>query len=246
MTDGQRFVLLIARMVDLLRSKPGGVDEAKEVLRSLSEMTIRQSWTVRLKGSDLVIEGVAVPASTPPMPALVTQMNVHGVSEIQMAQGVATPSLMHLLRALAVNADGFESGDGVGRRLTEAKVGRIHVLGPEDVEEADQGRTQRVTDAMRVPGAQESEGQGEEAPVAAPRDSKPVPPIPPLSIEELIEQIRTDRVSLGAAAKRMRGLKAGPQLTAGLDALAGGVGKAVRGNRNEDAIDAILSVIRQE
>jgi HEAT repeat protein len=51
---------------------------------------------------------------------------------------------------------------------------------------------------------------------------------------------------VGVAAKRMRSLKAGQQLTAGLDAISVAVGKAVKDNRNEDAIEAILSVILQE
>ena len=116
MTDGQRLVLVIARMIDLLRSKPGGVDEAKEVLRSLAEMTTRQSWTVRLKGPDLVIEGIAVPAESLPLPLLVTQMSAHEVAEIHFAQGVSPQSLMRLLRALAVDSGGFQSGDGVAHR----------------------------------------------------------------------------------------------------------------------------------
>ena len=249
MTDGQRLVLLIARMVDLMRSKPGGIDEAKEVLRALGEMTTRQSWTVRLKGPDLVIEGIAVPADSPPMPLLVSQMNAHGVAEIQIAQGVSASSLLHLLRALAVKAGGYENGDGVGRRLAEGKVRRIHVLGPEEAGDVEPGRSLRVTEAMRVAGIAEGEERvQEEAPVGPPPASTPLTTIAIATptIEELIEQIRTDRVSLGVAAKRMRGLKAGPQLTAGLDALAGAVGRAVRSNRNEEAIEAILSVIHQE
>jgi hypothetical protein len=71
MTDGQRFVLLIARMVELLRNKPGGVEEAKEVLRSLAEQTTRRSWTVRLKGPELTVEGSVIPTDTPPIPLLV-------------------------------------------------------------------------------------------------------------------------------------------------------------------------------
>src|SRR5210317_2263752 len=116
MTDGQRFVLAHARMVELLQSKPDGVDEAKDVLRSIAEMTTRQSWTVRLKGPDLAVEGVAVPSEHPPLALLVTQMVAHGVSEIHFAQGVSPQSLMHLLRALAVDSRGYDSGDGVAQR----------------------------------------------------------------------------------------------------------------------------------
>ena len=166
MTDGQRLVLVIARMVDLLRSKPGGVDEAKEVLRSLAEMTTRQSWTVRLKGPDLVIEGIAVPADAPPLPLLVTQMSAHDVSEIHLAQGVSPQSLMHLLKALAVESGGYESGDGVARRLLEGKVRRIHVLAPEEDDTATQRRTQRITDALRSAKAEE-ESEVEPAPESA-------------------------------------------------------------------------------
>ncbi len=89
MTDGQRLVLVLAQMIELVRSKPDGIDEAKEVLRSLAEMTTRQSWTVRLRGPDLVIEGVAVLADTSPVPLLVTQMSAHEVGEIHFAQGVS-------------------------------------------------------------------------------------------------------------------------------------------------------------
>lgn len=248
MTDGQRFVLLIARMVELLRNKPGGVEEAKEVLRSLAEQTTRRSWTVRLKGPELTVEGSVIPTDTPPIPLLVGQMNAHGVTEIQIAQGVSPASLMHLLRGLAVQAGGFDAGDGVEKRLTDANVRRIHILGPEADEMAEQGRPKRVTDAVRTPGgaAEDQDRAQAEAPAAAVNESAMAPTPTPPSIDELIEQIRAGRVSLGVAAKRLRGLKAGPQLTAGLDALADGVVKAVRNKRGEDATEAILSVIHQE
>jgi HEAT repeat protein len=247
MTDGQRLVLLIARMVDLLRSKPGGVDEAKEVLRSLSEMTIRRSWTVRLKGPELSVEGVVVATDTPPIPLLVGQMNAHSVAEVQIAQGVSAASLMQLLRGLSVQSGGYGGGDGVEQRLLAAKVHRIHVLGPDDESGADNDRSRRVTDAVTARGAASEESQAQEdvtgAPAPQPKSASPgnLP-----SIDELIEQIRNGRVSLGVAAKRIRGLKAGPQLTAGLDSIADGVVKAVRNKRSEEAIEAILSVIRQE
>ena len=252
MTDGQKLVLVIARMVDLVRTNPGSTDEAKEVLRSLAEMTTRQSWTVRLKGRDLVIEGVAVPPEPSPLPLLVTQMSAHDVAEIHFAQGVSPQSLMHLLRALAVDSGAFPSGDGVAQRLLEGKVRRIHVLAPEEDESATLRRAQRVTDAMRESDAQD-EGEEKadaapaaETPKAAQTPPRPTPTIPPPSIDELIQQIREGRVSLGVAARRLRELKAGPQLTAGLDAIAGAVGNAVKDNRNEEAIEAILSVIQQE
>ncbi len=237
----------MARMVELLRSKPGGIDESKEVLRSFAEMTTRRSWTVRLKGPELSVEGVVVAADTPPMPLLVTQMHSHGISEIQIAQGVSAKSLAELLRALAVKAGEYEQGDGVGQRLAREGVRRIHVLGPDEEASADQERSQRVTDAMAIPGVQKTE-QKVQVERPAPDQGAPTvaSAVPTPSIEELIEQIRAERVSLGVAAKRLRGLKAGPQLTAGLDALAGGVVKAVHNNKGEEAIEAILSVIRQE
>jgi HEAT repeat protein len=248
MTDGQRLVLVLAQMIELLRSKPDGIDEAKEALRSLAEMTTRQSWTVRLRGPDLVIEGVAVLADTSPVPLLVTQMSGHKVGEIHFAQGVSAQSLMHLLKALAVDSGGFQSGDGVAKRLVEGNVRRIHVLAPEEDETAAERRAQRVTDAMAVSGVQEEieEPVSEEVPAVAPPRPTPPPAAPPISIEELIQQIRSGRVAVGVAAKRMRSLKAGQQLTAGLDAISVAVGKAVKDNRNEDAIEAILSVILQE
>jgi HEAT repeat protein len=248
MTDGQRLVLVLAQMIELLRSKPDGIDEAKEVLRSLAEMTTRQSWTVRLRGPDLVIEGVAVLADTSPVPLLVTQMSAHKVGEIHFAQGVSAQSLMHLLKALAVDSGGYQSGDGVAKRLVEGNVRRIHVLAPEEDETAAERRAQRVTDAMAVSGVQEEieEPVSEEVPAVAPPRPTPPPAAPPISIEELIQQIRSGRVAVGVAAKRMRSLKAGQQLTAGLDAISVAVGKAVKDNRNEDAIEAILSVILQE
>jgi HEAT repeat protein len=248
MTDGQRLVLVLAQMIELLRSKPHGIDEAKDVLRSLAEMTTRQSWTVRLRGADLVIEGVGVLADTSPVPLLVTQMSAHEVSEIHFAQGVSAQSLMHLLKALAVDSGGYQGGDGVAKRLVEGNVRRIHVLAPEGDETAAERRAQRVTDAMAASGVQEEseEAVSEEVPAVAPSSPTPPPTTPPVSIEELIQQIRSGRVAVGVAAKRMRSLKAGQQLTAGLDAISVAVGKAVKDNRNDDAIEATLSVILQE
>ena len=203
MTDGQRLVLLIARMVDLLRSKPGGVDEAKEVLRSLTEMTTLRSWTLRLKGPEMSVEGVVVAMDTPPLPLLAGQMNAHGISEIQIAQGVSAASLMHLMRGLAIPPGGFQADDGIEKRLLDANVRRIHVLRPDDEVDPEKGQPQRVTDAVRMPGTSQSEEQGQsDSSAGHPRESRFISAAPPPSIDELIEQVRGGRAGFCKPGRR--------------------------------------------
>jgi HEAT repeat protein len=210
-------------------------------------MTTLRSWTLRLKGPEMSVEGVVVATDTPPLPLLVGQMNAHAVSEIQIAQGVSAASLMHLMRGLAVPPGEYQGDDGVAKRLEEASVRRIHVLGPDDDADPEKGRPTRVTDAVRMPSQQQGDEQAQpDAPAAPPRESTVLSAAPPPSIDELIDQVRNGRVALGVAAKRIRGLKAGPQLTNGLDAIADGVVKAAKNKRGEDAIEAVLSVIHQE
>ncbi len=248
MTDGHRFALLVAQMVAILRDKPAAVEEQKQLLGSIGELTARRSFSVRLEGEgpNLVVEGAVVPTDAPPLPQFVAQMLAHDVIEIQVSQGVSALGLMHLSRCLAIKPGGFKSGTGVQQSIAKAQFRRVRVFGVKGEDEARLRRGKTPTEAV-VP---RSEPVSRPVTPAASTPGVGVPKIhsgevaPP--IEDTIAQIESGRISLGAAAKKLKGVRAGPQLTNALDKLAGAVVRAVRENKNEDAIEAIISVIRQE
>jgi len=246
MQDEYKLAMLLGKMIDLLRSDREGLDDERKVaLRSLCELTGRRSWTVRLDAQGLAVEGVPAPSEIPFVDVLADRMQRQDVAEIQIAHNASGLDLLYLLRALAAKATASGQGEGVNQLLREALVRRVSVLTGEGRAEAAKRQTLRESDALRAVGALEDQP----APVQPPRSSelRVVPPIDGAAYDALVEQVKAGRIPLATAVKKMRDIEdADADLSKGLNAIAEGVVRAVRSNRVEEAIEAIVGVIQQE
>jgi hypothetical protein len=101
MKDEHKIALLLARMVDLLRRNPGAVDDQKAALRSLLEVVNQRSFSARVQGHKLTVEGSTIPPDVPFVSDLVSQLRAHAVGEVIVAQGTPAVDLMHLFRVIA-------------------------------------------------------------------------------------------------------------------------------------------------
>lgn len=240
MKDEHKIALLISRMVDLLRRNPTAVDDQKAGLRSLLEVTNHRSWTARVQGHKLTVEGSLIPPDVPFVVDFVSQMRAQGVGEVIVAQGTGAIELMHLFRALALEAGADPDGASVRRRLAEADVRRVAVveMSKETVEE--ERREGRVTDAL-VASETDEDPESQDAP---PLDV--IPEHEGAGFSELMERTKGAAVSPKQAAGKLGGSIASPEVARTLKAVGVGVTRAVQEGRLEEAIEAVMQVIREE
>ena len=162
MKDEHKIAILCARVVDLLRRNPEAVDDQKAALSSLLEVTNRRSFTVRVRGQKLAVEGSVIPPDVPFVADFVSQMRSHGVGEVIVAQGTAALDMMHLFRALAPAAPAGADGSAVRQSLSDAEVRRIAVVELASEAAADDRRERRVTDALEASAEAEGTEDGEQ------------------------------------------------------------------------------------
>jgi len=246
MQDEYKLAMLLGKMIDLLRSEREGLDdERKTALRSLCELTGSGSWTVRLDPQGLAVEGFTAPSEIPFVDMLAQRMQKQDVEEIQIAHNASGLDLLYLLRALAATPTASGRGDGVNRLLREVRVRRVNVLSGEGRAEAAERQGLRESEALRAVGALKDTEQPAPVPPAGSTELRVVPAIDGAAYDELVEHIKGGQIPLATAVKKMRDIE-DADLSKGLNSIAEGVVRAVRSNRVEEAIEAIVAVVQQE
>ncbi len=240
MKDEHKIAILCARMVDLLRRNPNAVDEQKAALRSLLEVTNKRSFTARVQGQKLAVEGSVIPPDVPFVADFVSQMRAHGVGEVIVAQGTAALDMMHLFRALALAAPAGADGSAVRQSLSDAEVRRIAVVELASEAAADDRREKRVTDALEASavagGAQDREFQLLDI----------IPETEGAGFSEMMERTKGMVVSPTAAARSLSRSGGASETMRALKSVTVGVGRAVHDGRLEEAVEAIMKVLREE
>jgi HEAT repeat protein len=243
MKDEHKIAILVARMVDLLRRNPGAVDDQKAALRSLLEVVNQRSFTARVLGQRLAVEGATIPPDVPFISDLVAQMRLHGVGELIVAQGTDAMDLMHAFRLLAATPD--ESADGTGFRDDLAGVGVRRVAVVElsgDTATVGDVRQPRITDALTATEVAATEKSDEE-----PEAFDIIPEHEGAGFTEMMERTKGTPVSPDAAAKGLSRSGGGaPEATRALKSVSVGVSRAVQEGRTEEAVEALMKVLREE
>jgi hypothetical protein len=239
MLDQHKFALLLSKLVDSLRTAPDGVDDQRTALRGLVELAAQRSYTLRLGTAGLMVEGAAIPSEVPLVPVLVQQMHAHGVVEIHVAHRTAPADLMSLAKALAPDLSGYAPGETVQLRLREQNVTGISVVSEETERAAAERRGLRVTDAVKaaaVPGAQPVGGE----------PLKVIPAKEGAAYAEMVEHKRAAMSPLAAALRDWQAAPDGPRVTELLNTIAAGVADIIRSKRPEQAVDAVVAIMRYE
>ncbi len=240
MKDEHKIAILCARMVDLLRRNAKAVDEQKAALRSLLEVTNKRSFTARVQGQKLAVEGSVIPPDVPFVADFVSQMRAHGVGEVIVAQGTAALDMMHLFRALVPAAPAGADGSAVRQSLIDAEVRRIAVVELASEAAADDRREKRVTDALEASavagGDQDREFQALDI----------IPETEGAGFSEMMERTKGVVVSPNAAARSLSRSGGASETTRALKSVTVGVGRAVHDGRLEEAVEAIMKVLREE
>ncbi len=238
MPDAHKLALLLGRMLDLLRSNPKAIDDHKAALRSLIELINKRSWTVRLQGHQLVVEGQVVPPDIPFVTLLVKQMHGNDVSEYTVAHGTSALDIMHFMRALSVEPGTYVADDGVLERMKMRNVRRIAVL-TERASGSHQVKDIRVTDALEAAGVIERAEQADKNALDIVTEEEGA------GLSEIMERAK-GRAMLPSDATRELGIEPSADIGDRLKDVTVGVSRAVQEHRLEEAIEAIVDVIRQE
>ena len=247
MQHDQRFALVFAKVVDLLRHRSGDDADYLGALRGLVELTNQQSVAVRLDGNGLTIEGRMVSPDFPHVAGLVAQMRVHGVAEFYIAHGASAVDLVHLIHTLSAEPETKGDSTGIMRALHEAHVRTVRVLGVEIIEETRERRAMSLTDAFAKIGL-----DVEETPASLPgrmtmsltENDNPTQVARPE--DQVAEEARAVGTTLTEAVSHLRTYPEGGKLSETLNAITFGILKAVRDGRMDEAVEAISAMVRNE
>ena len=136
--------LILARIVDLMRSKRPDREAQRAALHALVRHTNDVSATVRLEGVKLSVEGCPVPADVPHVREFIERMRDHGIAEIRIAHSPAPLDLIDVLRVIA-----SDPGDRAVRdRLHRAEESTVHLVGIEAARSIQERKEIRVTQAI--------------------------------------------------------------------------------------------------
>jgi HEAT repeat protein len=208
-------------------------------LRGLVELASARSFTLRLEANGVTVEGAAMPPDMPLVPLLAQQLGAHGVSEVHVAHHAPPADLMSLAKALAPDLSGYAPGETVEQRLRQQNVTAVSVV-TAATERAAAGRRQmRVTDAVRAAAA----------PGALPVGSEPLKVIhgkEGAAYAEMEEHRRAALSPLAAALRDWRAAADGPAVTELLNGVMAGVAEVVKSRRPEQAVDAVVAIMRYE
>lgn len=263
MQDEHKFVLLLARLVDLLGQGQPARDECMTALQHLVDFTNRRSGTVRLSDNSLSVEGYAAPRDVPFVRTFMQRLQNHRVAELRFAQGAAAVDILELAQTLSTApADGTFAEQLVSRGILS-------------VTSIDQEAFDRLQGRRAISVAQAIDGAGADADATPPASGPPaihapagkggrstgpkprpsdgsrpdidfVPAREGAAYGQMVELTQASSTTLAAAVHRLRGSPDGPELSKGLNAVALGVVEAVRDQRVPEAVDAVIAVIKQE
>ena len=254
MTSPEEHVLalILARLVKLLRQTSPNRDAQRAALHALVRYTNERSATVQVTDETLLVEGKPALEDLPFVPELALRLRDHGLAEIRIAHSAAPLDLIETLRMIA--ADPTEVS--VSERLKQHEGLTVQVVEAVRKEAQSARRAIRVTDAIdstAIPEIEETEQE--------PSDtiSGFVPASAGAAFNQLLELTTGPQVPvtgdtadvkahtpLAMAIENLEGQTNPDVLSKNLNAVAVGIGSAVRQQRVHEAIDAMVTVIDHE
>lgn len=238
MQDEFSAAVLMGRMLDLLRRTPETTADHKAALKSLLELAARGSLTVRLDRGTLTVEGVAVPADTPFVAVLMSQMQAHGLAEIHVGHQATAVDLVHLLQALSPDLMAAGPDYSVEQRLHEGKVATVSVVSTHVAEAVKDRRQVRVTEALASVGVA--------GPPPGPDQLRAVSSASGGARDAMLEQQLSHATMLSPLIGALDDAAPTPVLQRQLDTIQASITKAFDQKRMEQAIDGLAALVRRE
>lgn len=238
MRDEVKLTVLFGRLLELMARGPETTDDHRAALRALVELVASRSMAIVVSGSHVVVEGFMVPEDTPFADVVRDRFAAHEVGRVLIGCGASPVDLAHALRLLAASPVG--GGRHVAEQLRQAQVAAVAVVSTELESLGRAQRDTRITDALLVPaGVLRQRPPGLVAGEIAPDSTH-------TAYDEMVRQQRAQGNTLVAAVARLADEPDSVQLLTRLDQVQHGVNKALNTGELNQAIEAILRMIRQE
>ncbi len=237
MRDETKIAVLVGRLLDLLSRGPETTDDHRTALHALVDLLARRSATLVVEEGTLTVEGVVIPEPTPFLDRLSERLAVHEVARLQFAHGPSPVDLVQTLRALAEPPSRTGAGRALEDRLRREGVTAVVVVSRESEAGSRSRRGVRVTDALQT--------------ASGPRPAhadlpEVVPAARGAAYEEMVRQQKAQASTLAAAVARLADEYDSRVLLGKLDQVQAGIAKAVATNELNQALEAVLRLIRQE
>jgi HEAT repeat protein len=240
MRDETKIAILLGRLLELLAKTPEPTDDHRTALQALTELLARRSAAVVLDEGAVTVEGEPAPADTPFVGTLKDRLTAHQVARLHLAHGTSAVDLVELLRALAAPPPATKPAQELEDRLERAHLVTVSIVSRERETGAKARRPMRITEAFRV---------AETAPAGP---SGPMGVIPTTKTTAFVEmekqqlQQRTMTGVLGQLVARLQDDNDPQPLLSRLDAVQSGIVKAIGGKDVDQALEALLRIIRLE
>ena len=247
MENEVRFVVLLGRLIDLIRSGGGATEDHRAALEALGELVGTRSMTVRNDGGRLTVENVNIPPDTPFVSRLAQQMDAHGIAAIVVAANAAAVELLHTAHAIALSSANYPVNTDAPQRLREAKVASVLLVTKEAERTVGERRGVKLTEAFDQLGVFAAEGEG--APSGALSTAKEMEVGSPEKVDsydELIQRRPSRAGTLSSQVGRLQGDGQQLQLMNRLETVQHTVTKTLQRNEVAQALEAILSLMKQE
>ncbi len=241
MREEQKLAVIMARMLELLGRSASDSEEPRAALHALVTLTNQRSTTLSLTGEILTVEGLTVPRELPFVANLTSRMKAHGIGEMRIAHGAAPLDLLAALRALTLDP----ADNGGLQEFRTAETTTVEMVSVEATKVLRARRAVRVTKAL---------GAIREEPLHAAATPPRRPGRSPsgfvaaedgAAYQQLVELHQETPASATQAVIRLKG--GDPDaISKGLSPIMASINMALQRSRAHEAIDAIITVVRQE
>jgi hypothetical protein len=238
MRDEVKLTILFGRLLGLMAHGTETTDDHRAALRALVELVAHRSMTIFVAGGHVVVEGFMVPDDTPFTDVVAERFGAHDVGRVLIGCGASAVDLAQTLRMLA--APPVSGGRPVAEQLRQAQVATVAIVSAELESAGRAQRDTRITDAFQVP----SGAQRQRPPGLVPGEIAPEGLT--AAYDEMVRQQRAQGNTLVAAVARLADEADPLQLLSKLDQVQHGLVKALNTGELNQAIEAILRMIRQE
>ena len=236
-----KFAVLVGRMLDLFgQSGDAASDDHRTALHALVDLAAGRSATLRSDGTVVTVEGQPIPDETAFLGLLRERLAAHGVAELRITSGASPVDLVHAIRALAAPPARSNPGAAIDQHLRRAKVTTVSVVTAELERSTRDRRGVRVTEALQAVNTGSRAGQEDTQLGGVITSARGA------AYDEMMRHQRAAAKTLTGAVARLADLQAGPALRNQLEAVQAAIGEAVKGKEVNQALEAIVALIRLE
>lgn len=243
MDDETRFAVLFGRLLEVIRGHPDAAYEMEAALGGLAGVTARRSFSLRLSGGQVHVEGRPILPDTPFLELVVRQLTAHGLAGVMVPVAAPAMDIVYAAWAMALDPARYPPGSNAGRRLRELQVHSVTFVSAQSGKLAEERRAVGIGDTVAQFGGfvTERDGGDRGRTVAGARDGT--------AFEYLVSQPRESpgrTSSLVAMVERLRDESNSPKLMGGLDGFQRALEKALDQDQLPTVVDAVVALLRVE